>query len=310
MRSRALSLGLAILALAALAALALGPGWERAVTWAMEQQRLFHRDLAGHLRDLAAGQSLAAWALVAVSFAYGVLHAVGPGHGKVVIAAYLATHHSRLARGVVLGIAASLCQGVVAVVLVDGLMALAGWLPADRQAAVNWSERLSFALVMLMGGLFAVRAALRLAASLRPRAVAGGHAHHVHDAECGCGHVPSAEQMRQAEGWRPTVGVLLSIGLRPCSGAVLVLVFANALDFALAGIASVFAMAAGTAVTVSVLAVAVVKARGLVVRLFGRAAGGQAWMGAVVALLGGGAIFLFGASLLAASFGPAHPLRL
>ncbi|HTH15299.1 MAG TPA: hypothetical protein VL974_01490, partial [Magnetospirillum sp.] len=152
--------------------------WQQAVAWILDQQRLFHRELAGDLRALQAGGSAAAtWTLVVVSFLYGVFHAAGPGHGKAVIATYLLTHESRLGRGLWLAAASSLCQGMVAVLLVSGLVAVAGWLPHDTQSAVLWSERFSFVLLAGLGMVFALRAARDLVLVFRRP---GGHHHHDH----------------------------------------------------------------------------------------------------------------------------------
>ena len=59
------------------------------------------------------------WALVAHSFLYGVFHAAGPGHGKIVISTYILTNESQLRRGLLLSISCSLCQGLAAIVAVD-----------------------------------------------------------------------------------------------------------------------------------------------------------------------------------------------
>ena len=287
-------------------------GWGLAIAWVMDQQRLFHRELADHLRALETGGSAAAtWALVTVSFLYGVFHAAGPGHGKAVIATYLVTHESRLSRGIGLAVASSLCQGMVAVLLVTGLIFIAGWLPREAQAAVTWAERLSFGLLAAMGVLFAGRAVVGLARPIRSQQLHMlATSAHEHGPSCGCSHGPSAHQVEHAHGLRATLGVILSVGLRPCSGAVLVLALANVLDLAWAGIAAVAAMSAGTAITVATLAVVTVKARHWAATLLGGQNQRYRWVGGALALMGGIAIFLLGASLLIASFGPAHPLRL
>jgi ABC-type nickel/cobalt efflux system permease component RcnA len=309
---RRLALILAVLALAALAwAIADNAAWTQAVAWMLEQQRLFHRQLAEHMRALeGGGTAAAAWALVAASFLYGVFHAAGPGHGKAVIATYLLTHESRLARGVWLAAASSLCQGAVAVALVTGLVMVAGWLPRETQDAVTWSERLSFALLAAMGALFALRALRALAAVRHHDHHGHHHHHHDHGPGCGCSHTPSPHQIERAGGLQATLGVLLSVGLRPCSGAVLVLAAANVLDLVGAGIAAVAAMSAGTAITVAALAMMTVKARHWAARLSGGDVKGRVWLGSLVALAGGVAIFLLAASLLVGSFAPAHPLRM
>ena len=60
---------------------------------------------------------------------------------------------------------------------------------------------------------------------------------------------------------REMIGIVLSIGIRPCSGAILVLVFAQVLGMTFAGIAAVLAMSAGTAIAVALIALAAVGLR-------------------------------------------------
>ena len=103
-------------------------------------------------------------------------------------------------------------------------------------------------------------------------------------------------------------GVVLSIGIRPCTGAVIVLVFAKAVALAWVGMGAVLAMSAGTALAIASLAAASVGIRNLAVQLpvtpskyLGHAAD-------VAAALGGVVILIVGISLLSTAFGPAHPI--
>ena len=65
-------------------------------------QRDLHRQLAAAIQAVRREGAAAAGTLVVLSFLYGVFHAVGPGHGKVIISTYLLTQESQLRRGVVL----------------------------------------------------------------------------------------------------------------------------------------------------------------------------------------------------------------
>ncbi|MDY0240843.1 MAG: hypothetical protein RBR34_01560 [Rhodospirillaceae bacterium] len=285
------------------------------LSWAIAQQRAFHRDLVQAIRALSgeAGVKAGLW-LAGASFVYGVFHAAGPGHGKAVLSAYLLTHRARLARGVGIGVAASFCQGVSAIIIVYGLIGLAGWRSPDTAMAVSWTERVSYVLLMAMGAFLALRASFLLADRVRhfgapARGADHDHDHdHGHDCGCGCTHTPSPEQTARAESWRTVLGLVLSIGLRPCSGAVLVLIFAYAVKIAWAGVAAVVAMSAGTALTVAVLALLSVKARDWAVSFTGGGGRAGALLGGVLALCGGLVIASAGLFLLIYSFSPAHPL--
>lgn len=297
--------------------------WSGAVGWMMVQQRAFHQELIDALKALTAhGGVAAAWSLVAGSFLYGIFHAAGPGHGKAVLTTYLLTHPHRLSRGMGIAAAAAICQGIMAIILVYGLIYLAGWIPRETSSAVAWSERLSYILVAALGALLLWRTLRGLTARyLSARTAAGSHAHdhghhhdhgHDHDDDhcdsCGHAHMPSGEQLENANTLRSALGLVLAIGLRPCTGAVLVLVLAKALNLPVAGVAAVMAMSVGTGMAVASLAFLAVKARHKAVAL--TADRGPFWRiaGNGVALAGGGLLLILGLSMLSASFYTRHPL--
>lgn len=290
------------------------PGlWGRTVLFIQAQQRALHRELAEAVQTLKAQDSMAAaWSLILIAFLYGVFHAAGPGHGKAVISAYLLTHESRLRRGIVLSVASALLQGVTAVVLVQGFVVLVGWTRRDAQDAVGTLESLSFALIAALG-LYLVYSALRGLLRLR-KAKAGAldrHHHHGHEHGPGCGHahMPDPAELGEKLTARTALSMILSIGIRPCSGGVLVLLFAVALGLTWAGIAAVFAMSIGTAITVSALASLAVGSRQLARRLAKDGEGRAIALAAQGAALAGGLLIsAMGLSLFIGSLGPQHPL--
>ncbi len=275
--------------------------WSEMIGWIYLQQRVFHQELIDGMRSLTEhGGAAAAWTLISASFLYGIFHAAGPGHGKAVLTTYLVTHREQMKRGVLLAVISAFTQGFVAIALVYGLILVAGWLPQQTSEAVSWSERASFALLTLLGAYLIYRAAR--SGVKRWRGQQAGC--------CGHSHAPTEEQIAATGSFRATLGVVLSIGLRPCTGAVLVLVFAQVVGFYWAGVAAVAAMSAGTAIAVSVLAFAAVNARSFAGRLVASRGGGWMFSADLVALGGGVLLALIGYSLLLASFGPRHPLGL
>ena len=279
------------------------PGlWDRWLAVVREQQRDLHRQLAGAIRALKRdGSPLAAWSLILLSFLYGVFHAAGPGHGKAVISAYLLSHESALKRGIWLASAAALVQGLTAILLVELLVVLLGFARRDAQSAVGPLESLSFGLIALLGAWLAWRGGR---AFLRKRTTGTDSG----AAACGHSHAPNPVDIERPLTWRGAAGIVLSIGIRPCSGAVLVLIFAEAVGLRLAGIAAVLAMSLGTALTVSSLAVLAVSSRRLAASLVRLEARRVAMLGQGVAVLGGLAIMTLGVSLFLGSLGPSHPL--
>ena len=268
------------------------------MAWIVATQRELHQGLATALRAVQSGGQAAVLWLALLGFLYGVFHAAGPGHGKVVITTYLATQKETLWRGIALAVTASLLQGVVAIVAVFAAMLVFAQTARQSQWLTDRIELMSFALVAVLGLFLVWRHGRNL---LRPQTAAacgGCGGHHDHH------HAPPPSKAFAAG--------ILSIGLRPCSGAILVLVLAIALNLRLAGIAAVVAMSIGTALTVSGLAALAVLAREQAGRLAQRLEISGARLARavdVVALLGGLLLAAMGIALLQAGLvTPAHPL--
>ncbi|WP_333499528.1 nickel/cobalt transporter [Kluyvera sp. CHPC 1.2972] len=258
-------------AVAVIGILWLWQAWPQVMLQSMVWQRDVNQKMSGLLQAVAENPAQAGGALLLFSFVYGVLHALGPGHGKVVITTWLATHPSKLKSSIGLTLAASLLQGLVAIGLVVVVLTLLR-LPA-RQLHLSsfWLEKGSYALVGVLGLLLCWRALKKLRTLLRKPKFTAFTPHHVHDQHCGCGHqhMPDPKQLERDEDWRARLMIVLSMGMRPCSGAIMVLLFSKVIGVFGWGIASALAMAAGTSLTISSLALLVHGFRTLAVKLSG-----------------------------------------
>lgn len=306
--------------------------WPQLLFQIIQWQIGFQRELGLLLRTAARSGGDTTLALVGASFAYGVFHAAGPGHGKLVISTYLATQPGRIRQALQLSVLASLLQAAVAI----GLIGVASWLfgltARQAQGASVWFERGSFLLVAMMGGYLAWRAATQIwrlqqqarrqrpqpftVRGLRPLTTGGALAtpvglqplapHSMHDAACGCGHqhVPDQAALEQADNWQSQFAIVLSMGLRPCSGALLILVLARVMNQFGLGMLATLAMAAGTALTVSLLALISQRARQLAYRLLQQQPGRHSHQLAIamqgLALAGGVVLTLAGLLLMSA----------
>ena len=258
-------------AVAVIGILWLWQAWPQVMLQSVVWQRDVNQKMSGLLQAVAENPAQAGGALLLFSFVYGVLHALGPGHGKVVITTWLATHPSKLKSSIGLTLAASLLQGLVAIGLVVVVLTLLR-LPA-RQLHLSsfWLEKGSYALVGVLGLLLCWRALKKLRTLLRKPKFTAFTPHHVHDQHCGCGHqhMPDPKQLERDEDWRARLMIVLSMGMRPCSGAIMVLLFSKVIGVFGWGIASALAMAAGTSLTISSLALLVHGFRTLAVKLSG-----------------------------------------
>lgn len=246
-------------------------------TWVQGWQREAQNRLAGAVRALRGGEPGAVAALLAICFAYGVLHAAGPGHGKMLIGGYGVARRVRLVPLAAIALASSLAQAAVAVALVYAAVAVLGW---TREAVLGASDEVMAPVshVLIAGlGLWLVWRGVR---GLQRQAVAGhdhsdnhGHADdhgHVHGPDCGHAHGPTLEEVSRVAGWRDAAALIAGIAARPCSGALFLLILTWQLGLAAAGIAGAFAMGLGTAtVTVVVAGLAVWAREGALATLSG-----------------------------------------
>nr|WP_304187598.1 nickel/cobalt transporter [Hafnia alvei] len=272
---------LAIAALLLISALVYGAvHWNDWLFVAIEWQKSLHQSMSQLLQQVGDNAKHAGLTLVALSFAYGVLHALGPGHGKVVITTYLATNPSRLRSSVRLTLAASLLQGLVAIALVSGVLGVLQLSTRYLHQSSFWLEKASYLLVVVLGAALCWRAlrkvfALRRQTPSTPLQISAikplnqsAHQEHRHSANCGCGHkhVASDSEIAAATTWKTQFAVVAAMGMRPCSGAILVLLFSKVIGVYGWGILAAMAMAAGTALTISGIALLVHVARQIVVR--------------------------------------------
>jgi nickel/cobalt exporter len=254
--------------------------------WIAAKQSAFYKAMSDALS--ASKESNAAFFLLAaLSFSYGVFHAAGPGHGKAVISSYLLATGETLRRGIAISFAAAIAQAVTAIVVVGIFAVLLGVTSQAMGIATWWLEAASYVLIVALGVAVIFRRSL---IPLRG---------HVHDENCDHSHGPRVEDLDGAFGWRRAAAAVLAIGLRPCTGALLILVFALAQGLIWTGIAATFAMALGTAFTVAAIATFAVVAKELAVKL---AAGASAQRTAralrLVEVTAGVAVLAFGLILL------------
>jgi nickel/cobalt transporter (NicO) family protein len=267
-------------------------------TWLMAEQSRFYKELAAAIRA-AKADGTAAWLLIAISLAYGVFHAAGPGHGKAVLSAYLLASGETLRRGVLLAFVSAAVQALVAIGLVGALSVVIGATARQIDDAALLLEKLSYGLMALVGLVLVARKLAGLRALLARQgqlAAAGGP--HVHGPGCGHDHAPLPNATRPFD-LRSAAGTVMAIGIRPCTGAIIVLVFALAQGVFAAGIAAAFAMALGTAATVAAIAAVAVGAKGIAVRLMAPESFGAILAVRLMETAAALVVLLFGLTLLA-----------
>jgi len=304
--------------------------------WVNNEQQSFYRALTGALKAMREDGSQL-WVLVGLSFAYGIFHAAGPGHGKAVISSYMLANEVALKRGITLSFASAILQALTAIVVMGSVFLILRGTAISMTDATWFLEILSYALIAAFGAWLLWR---KLGPLLRrdeghamhslSAAHTGehrhngheghhehhghchhhhhddGHHHHVHAPgeacpSCGHSHAPDPAKLSGDRlDWRTAWSAVAAVGMRPCSGALIVLTFSFLNALWLGGIVSVFAMALGTAITVSVLAILAVTAKNWAVAL----SGGGAWGTRIhngIEIAGALLVLMLGLVLLAAS---------
>lgn len=220
-------------------------GFERIGLWAAVQQRDYQNAFAGALRRARAGEAGAIAAFLIACFSYGVVHAAGPGHGKVLIGGYGFARNVSMVRLSLIALAASLAQALTAVVLVYAGVLL---LNLGRTALVDMTEAvmapISYGAIALVGGWLLWRGIRKL---MQP---SQDHSHHGDDAVCSsCGHAhgPSLDQIEKVGTLREALVLIAGIAVRPCTGALFVLLITWNMGLMGVGISGAFAMGFGTA---------------------------------------------------------------
>jgi ABC-type nickel/cobalt efflux system permease component RcnA/ABC-type uncharacterized transport system substrate-binding protein len=285
--------------------------------WIMQMQVDFYLALEHAMASLHQSWT-AFWLLGGLSFLYGIFHAAGPGHGKVVISSYVLANEEQVRRGVFLSFLSAMLQSAVAIAFVLVAASVLGMTAMAMSDAANWIGIVSYAGIALLGVWLLLRKLFgwahnhkhdrhehghaedkgnRMQALARQHmgapahalaaggpqltsfrvAAAGpdafgrlpGDAHYghnhgdedEHEHEHGHAHVVTPDQL--GGGWREQLSVVLAVGLRPCSGALIVLAFALSQGVLLAGIIAVLMMGVGTAITTGTLATLAVGFKGL-----------------------------------------------
>ncbi|MER8895609.1 nickel/cobalt transporter [Mesorhizobium sp. M0676] len=334
--------------------------------WINLRQQEFYRALATAMKAMREDGSKM-WLLIGLSFAYGIFHAAGPGHGKAVISSYMVANEVALRRGILLSFVSALLQGLTAIlVMLLAYFVLRGTAISMTDAA--WfMEIMSYVFVTLFGAWllwrklgptvlrwFGKAPAYSLSAAHAGHSHGGhshaahshaahahshalhvhhdhshdhhdhaahdhdthdhshhDHAHHDHAAHdhpagemcdtCGHSHAPDPALLSGDRfDWRTAWSAVAAVGIRPCSGALIVLSFALLNGLWLGGLLSVLAMSIGTAITVSALATIAVTAKNWAVYFAGDGRMGNR-IHTVVEIGGAAFVFLFGLLLLSAS---------
>jgi nickel/cobalt exporter len=287
--------------------------------WLREKQREFYGAMSGAMRNMKSDAPIAAaTTLIMLSFGYGIFHAAGPGHGKAVISTWLVATENELRRGILIAFMSAAVQALTAIAIVTILLLVVSAVGSAARNVADFLESASYALIGTMG-LWLMWSAFRPHSHSAPAPSRTHHHHHshedhhyehTHDEDCHCGHahLPAARAVKGEWSWTKASSLAFAVGIRPCTGAILALIFANTMGLYWAGVASTLMMALGTAITVSAIAALAVYSKRLALRM---AVSERAWLDRLAFGLrigGGAAIAAFGGFLFWGSLWTTQPM--
>lgn len=281
--------------------------------WIFSQQAAFYAQMREAIKAARTDGS-AAWALISISFLYGIFHAAGPGHGKAVIASYMIADNATWKRGALLAAISAFVQACVAVLFVGIAVLVFGTTARNMNIAASAIEIVAYSLIVLLGLYLLWKKGASFLAALRGKPDAHEH-HHGHDHHHGHGHAhhhhhdhahdhhghshgPEPAQLKGQDWFKRGMVAAFAAGLRPCSGAIIVLVFAASQGIFLIGIGATFAMGVGVAITVTAIALIAVFGKAIAVRLAGAMGGRSELVLRGIEVLGAMIVIAFGLLLL------------
>jgi nickel/cobalt exporter len=149
--------------------------------WVLNTQQALQQRLAGSVRALKTENPFAgAFSLALLSFLYGVVHAVGPGHGKTIISSYVVANEKTARRGIIVSFVAAALQAVTAIALVGIFVVLLNAPGVEIMAWSNQLETVSYAMIASVGLWLLVNQLIAIWRGWRGES-SDAHHHHGHD---------------------------------------------------------------------------------------------------------------------------------
>ena len=239
----------------------------------IEFQRQVNAGVAIHMRALETGNSFAALFLgLGVAFLYGMVHALGPGHGKFVIMSYFMGREVYVLRGLVMAIQMAVVHVIAAVVIVWVADILLKTSLGIGLADVPGIRAGSFLIIAAIGVYMLYQAVRGSGGHTHTHTHTHDHNHHHHHHHHGHSHDHPHDASHATEGGL----VALAVGMVPCPGAVLVMLYAIANDMIYPGFLLVAAMSAGIGLTIAILGVATILLRQFATRFIENSGGSVA----------------------------------
>jgi len=252
--------------------------------WVVEKQRVFQNHMAEAVIRMRSGDTLAISTLLISTATYGFVHALGPGHGKYLIGGVGIGTQIKHLHLISIAVISSITQALWAIVLVYSAFFFLG-VAADKIETISESLLLplSYGAITLVGCILVfrgIRNVFHLNFGTTP------------PTKCKHSHGPDLDQLSNAFSWRERLILITSVAIRPCTGAIFLLIITWSLQLQWVGVAAVISMGLGTAALTSIVAISSISARKLVL-LQSRASAFTKVLFPLLQVIGGALIIVF-----------------
>ena len=252
--------------------------------WVVKKQRVFQNQMAEAVIRMRSGDMLAITTLLISTAIYGFVHALGPGHGKYLIGGVGIGTQIKHLHLISIAVISSITQALWAIVLVYSAFFFLG-VAADKIEPFSESLLLplSYGAITLVGCILVfrgIRNVFHLNFGITP------------PTRCTHSHGPNLDQLSNAFSWRERLVLVTSVAIRPCTGAIFLLIITWNLQLQWVGVAAVISMGLGTAALTSIVAISSISARKLVL-LESRASGFTKVLLPLLQVIGGALIILY-----------------
>ena len=189
-----------------------------------EEQKVLREKLTTAISAMKRGDWDAIWKFLAICLVYGMLHALGPGHGKSIVVGYFIARRGRWRQGVALGAGITVTHTMSAVILLLILYAIfkATVFTAFETGRIG-IERASYALIMLTGVLLVVLGIKDFIMQRKQAKIAAEGGAVAQDGKCA--ESGSGIALPPIARWREILGVAAVTGIVPCPAVALIVLF-------------------------------------------------------------------------------------
>lgn len=225
----------------------------------MEFSRNFQKDLRDNMTTLAVDIKErqdygAVFIILLFSFLYGIIHAIGPGHGKMIFSSYFISTDAKPAQGFIAGFLMAVIHASSASILVIVLFFI-----IKQFVLANFDDAQGVIQMISLGAIAAIGLFMLVKNIISAVKKKHSHSHKIEEA-----------LEKKADG-KGIFFIAFASGIVPCPGAAMVLFFLLSMDLMGIGLLAVLAMSVGMALTISAIGVFVILARNGILKAFNKA---------------------------------------